>query len=128
MTNSNHVPDDIRRFIVANVPSVSFLEAMLLLHGDPQRLWDSDELSRRLYIETRAAAEILNALNCLDIVMAIPGSSTFRYQPGTERLENIIDQLAESYTKHLVEISRLIHSKGRNAQQFADALFWGGKR
>jgi hypothetical protein len=36
-----------------------------------------------------------------------------------------IDQLAELYARHLVEVTLLIHSSlDRKAQQFADAFKW----
>jgi hypothetical protein len=49
----------------------------------------------------------------------------FLYQPSSETLRARIDQLAELYSKHLVEVTLLIHSSlDRKAQQFADAFKW----
>ena len=38
------IPDDVRRFILTSVPSVPYLEAMLLLRGEPQAAWDASAL------------------------------------------------------------------------------------
>src|SRR3569832_623955 len=41
------IPDDVRRFILASVPSVPYLEAMLLLRAEPELPWDKEALARR---------------------------------------------------------------------------------
>jgi hypothetical protein len=54
-----------------------------------------------------------------------PETSLYRYYPNSEELRQMIDRLAETYTKNLIEVTNLIHSKtGKKAQQFADAFKW----
>ena len=56
------IPDDLRRFILTSIPSVPYLEAVLLLHGDAHVLWDAPELAQRLYIPQTRASELLGQL------------------------------------------------------------------
>lgn len=56
------LPEDIRRFILTSVPSVPYLEAILLLRTDPAVLWDVPRMAARLYVAEKQAAEVLTAL------------------------------------------------------------------
>jgi hypothetical protein len=54
-----------------------------------------------------------------------PAAHCYRYQPASEELRGKIDQLADLYARHLVDVTLLIHSSlDRKAQQFADAFKW----
>ena len=121
------LPEDIRRFVLTSVPSVPFLEALLLLRAHPAQQWHTDTLARRLYIRDKVAQELLDDL-CKAGMAALceaPGLDSYRYQPSSEELRALIDQLADLYSRHLVEITMLIHSTlDRKAQQFADAFKW----
>ncbi|WP_136419057.1 hypothetical protein [Herbaspirillum sp. ST 5-3] len=123
--NREQIPDEARRFILASIPSVPFLEAMLLLRRNAAQDWDSKRLATRLYLSERSASELLSALQAADVLATTDNNAVFRYQPASESLRQMIDLLAESYAHHLVEISNLIHSKtGKRAHQFADAFKW----
>jgi hypothetical protein len=121
------IPEDIRRFVLTSIPSVPHLEALLLLRGTPGP-WSSAAVAERLYLGEKLATGLLDDLcssgmaRCSDTHG--PGAS-YWYQPASELLSGTIDSLAEFYTRHLVEITHLIHSKhDRKAQQFADAFKW----
>jgi hypothetical protein len=118
------IPEDLRRFILTSVPSVPFLEALLLLRADPAQAWHAETLARRLYISERVAEALLDDL-CKAGIAACPGAGGYRYHPAAETLRDRIDELAELYAKHLVDVTNLIHSSlDRKAQQFADAFKW----
>jgi predicted ArsR family transcriptional regulator len=120
------IPDDVRRFIASNVPSVPYLEAILLLRNRPMHLWSSREVADRLYIAEKAVREILTDLTAAGIVSVTEEPApAYRYQPSSPRLGETVDQLAVTYASHLVEVTNLIHSKSsKKAQQFADAFRW----
>jgi DNA-binding transcriptional regulator LsrR (DeoR family) len=122
----DHIPDDVRRFIVTSIPSVPYLEAMLLLHGRPEHFWTQKEIARRLYMNERDVSQLLADLVTADIVITKEESETlYRYSPHDERLRLVIDQLAETYSRHLIDVTNLIHSKiNKMAQQFMDAFKW----
>jgi len=119
------IPEDLRRFVLTSVPSVPFLEALLLLRADPTQQWESAMLASRLYIRERVAGELLAALCTAGIAQACdpPASHCYRYDPVNEALRERIDRLADLYARQLVDVTHLIHSSlERQAQQFANAF------
>lgn len=119
------LPDDIRRFILTSVPSVPYLEAILLLRTDPDVAWDVRSLAARLYVAERQAAEVLSALAAAGIARREDhgGTALFRYAPATAELRERLDALAQAYSANLVGVTDLIHSRlDKRAQQFADAF------
>lgn len=126
MAGGMTIADDIKRFILTSVPSVPYLEAMLLLRNETASPWDSARVAQRLYISDKAAAALLAELHEAGVIQADDDPPTaYRYAPTADALRDIIDQLAYAYATHLVEVTHLIHSRtGKKAQQFADAFIW----
>ena len=112
---------ELRRFILTSIPSVPYLEAVLLLRGEPHREWDTAAAARRLYLPETHTAELLQGLQ--DAGIALRGPAGLRYAPATDELRTVIDQLAAHYAADLVGVTDLIHSRvDKKAQQFADAF------
>lgn len=120
------IPEDVRRFVLTSVPSVPFLEALLLLRADPAQQWQREMLAERLYIRDKIAQGLLEQLCKAGMAAECPAQQDcYRYQPSSNALQARIDQLADLYSKHLVEVTLLIHSSlDRKAHQFADAFKW----
>lgn len=118
------IPPDIRRFILTSVPSVPYLEAILLLRTEPDADWDVRRVASRLYVGERQAAELLTGLDEAGIASReVQGDvELFHYAPSTELRERL-DALAQAYSANLVGVTDLIHSRiDKRAQQFADAF------
>jgi hypothetical protein len=116
------VPEDLRRFILTSVPSVPFIEALLIFRDAGGAAISLDLLARRLYVGELQAAEVVAALRAARIVDQLPDGTGHRYAPDAAILP-MLDELARLYRSHLVEVTALIHSRtGRMAQQFADAF------
>jgi hypothetical protein len=119
------IPEDLRRFILTSVPSVPFLEALLLLRADPAHAWQPETLARRLYTRERVAQTLLDDLCTAGLAVFASDASTYAYQPASAELRDLIDRLADLYARQLVDVTHLIHSTlDRKAQQFADAFKW----
>jgi hypothetical protein len=119
------IPEDVRRFILTGIMSVPYLEALLLLRNAPDQSWDRTTVAQRLYISAKAATELLADLSAAGFIVVTEPESSYRYHPSSDELRQMIDQLAETYAKNLVEVTNIIHSKtGKKAQQFADAFKW----
>lgn len=119
------IPEDVRRFILTSVPSVPFLEALLLLRAAPGQQWDGALLASRLYIGERVAADLLDALRTAGMARHCdaPDEHCHCYCPANDTLRERIDELAGVYASQLVDVTHLIHSTlERKAQQFADAF------
>lgn len=114
------IPDDLRRFILTSVPSVPYLEAMLLLRGRPAADWEAADLARRLYIPQQKAEELLQQLVAAGFVAS--EGACWRWRPSPEGAA-LVEQLAHIYANELVEVTELIHTREeRRARQFADAF------
>jgi hypothetical protein len=112
---------DLRRFILTSVPSVPYLEAVLLLRAEAGKEWDASQLARRLYVPERTGAELLDLLRSSGVGTPV-GSAGLRYAPAPD-LADLLDRLAHAYATNLVAVTDLIHSRiDRRAQQFADAF------
>ncbi|HZQ62228.1 MAG TPA: hypothetical protein VFC24_12810 [Casimicrobiaceae bacterium] len=119
------LPTDLQRFIVTSVPSVPFVEALLLFRTAPEaRPVSATMLRQRLYINEAEAAKVIRDLEAVGAIEeTAPASAAYRYAPATPGLAASLDALAKFYTTHLIEVSQLIHStNARRATQFADAF------
>ncbi len=117
------IPEELRRFLLTSVPSVPFVEALLLLresHGEPM---ETATIARRLYMPEHAAATVVEQLAAAGIVQPAGGPApAHRFAPQPE-LAAIVEMLATFYRTNLVEVSDLIHSTtSRTARHFADAF------
>ena len=118
----SELPADLRRFILTSIPSVPYLEAVLLLRADPAQPWDAAQLARRLYVPEQSGAELLALLRDSGVAAEAQPTGSLRYAPAAE-LRELIDRLATAYAQDLVTVTRVIHSRiDRRAQQFADAF------
>jgi len=122
----NTIPDDVRRFIVTSVPSIPHLEGLLLLRDPAVHAWNADMLAQRLYIGTRQASDLIEALHQGGFLVRIDESpGDYRYQPSHPSLRDIVEQLARAYQADLIGITNLVHSaNSKRVQQFADAFKW----
>jgi DNA-binding IclR family transcriptional regulator len=121
MSNSE-LPADVRRLILSSIPSVPYLEAVLLLRAQPQQPWDAAQLARRLYVPERTGAELLQQLRDNGVAVAADDTGRVRYGP-EPGLADVLEQLARCYSADLVAVTDLIHSRiDRRAHQFADAF------
>lgn len=120
------IPDDIRRFILISVPSIPYLEAMLLLRANADRTWHCETLAKRLYISDKAAADLLAQLHAAGILDLVNGEMlAYCYRPVSDDLRRIIDGVADAHAKNLVGVTNLIHSKiDKKAHRLADAFVW----
>jgi hypothetical protein len=122
--NPDVLPADLGQFILETIDSVAEMEALLLLRGNPHHEWDVATVARRLYVDEKQAHAALTRLveqNLLVAELAEP--PRYRYEPGSPELKTLVDRLAEVYSRHLVPVTNLIHSKPKTrVQEFADAF------
>ena len=116
------IPDDVHRFVLTSVPSVPFLEAMLMLRAHADRSWSASEVAQRLFVSTALGEELIAQLR--DAGLAVPGEAdqSVRWNAGTP-VAAMVDKLAQVYAVNVVDVTELIHSRQeRRALQFADAF------
>lgn len=116
------MPDDVRRFILTSIPSVPFLEAILLFKALPGHAVETRSVAERLYVGDKQAAALVEQLAAARIIAAEGSSGAHRFAPSPE-LAAMLDKVAHAYVHNLIGVTRLIHSRtDRMAQQFADAF------
>jgi hypothetical protein len=119
--SNEHIPAAVRRLIAERIDSVPELEAILLLREHTDHAWTADEAGRRLYVSTTVASHVLGVL--CDRGFCVRNGEGFIYQPESPALGGEVDQLADAYSRHLVEVTHLIHSKpSQNLRDFVDAF------
>lgn len=115
------ISEEIRRFILAKVPSVPFWEAILLLRSRPD-VWLPAELAARLYVPEATVCDLARDLAAAGFAAADGDGVRYAPQAG---LAPMVDELSALYARHVVQITRLIHScADPRAQDFANAFLF----
>jgi hypothetical protein len=106
-TTMQELSPELRSFVLT-LPSIPFLEALLLLHGAPHQIWTAEAIAQRLYLRSVAhAEEIVRELAARGFCACTPdGQLMYRPHDGHGVL---VGQLAGAYPHRLIEITRLVH-------------------
>lgn len=120
----NDLPDDVRRFLAANIGSVAQLEVLLLLRSSRDHAWSAAEVSRALYTAPEMMAAQLADLEQKGLLEASHCSEQrYRYSPRIEGLDDVADRLADLYKQRRVAVISLMYAEPVDkAQSFADAF------
>jgi len=118
------IEENVAQFIIENIESIAQLEALLLLRRDQETAWSVSSVARWLYIDENQTAGILMSLCQRGFAARREGEpSLYQYQPSSNELREKVDQVAELYSKHLIAVTHLVHSKPKNRiQEFANAF------
>ena len=116
------IPDDVLRFVLTSVPTVPFLEAMLMLRAHADKSWSANEVSQRLFVPTAVGDELLAKLCDAGLSAPSEEEGSYRWNASTP-VAQVVDLLARIYAVNVVGVTELIHSRQeRRAIQFADAF------
>ncbi len=122
---SDVISENIQHFLLENIDSIAQWEALLLLQKKPDEEWSVERVANALYISTEEASSLLAQLVRRKI-LSIAGNKDcvlYQYHPESPELDQLIRQGAGLYSKYLIPITHLIHSKPKNRiQKFADAF------
>jgi hypothetical protein len=111
----------VRRLIIERIDSVPELEAILLLREGGDRDWTAAEAGERLYVSRIVAEHLLRRLAERGFFES--AGERYRYRPESAELAATVDALARAYSRHLIAVTHLIHSKpSASVRQFADAF------
>lgn len=115
-----YVPDAIREFIIKRIDSIAQIEALLLIRSSSQMEWSAAQIAARLYISEAEAADALDRLCAVDVLLCSDGK--YRIDGIPPQHAALIDQLLAVYTHHLIPVTDIVHSKSRRIGSFADAF------
>ena len=116
----DHIPDDLREFILQHIDSITQLEALLLLRANASEAWDVAKAKARLYTVEDEVTRVLERLFA-DGFLAQDGNG-YRYQCKESEAATKVDRLAALYATHLIPVTNMIHDKLRHVRAFADAF------
>jgi hypothetical protein len=119
---SDEIPGELRDFITYRIGSIAQLELLLLLRGEPEKLWNLEEAAKALYIGADMIGPLLAGLQTHGLI-AIEANQTFGYAPQNETLARLVHELAELYAVRRLTVVNLIYSGPvQKIQSFADAF------
>ena len=119
------IPDELRRFVLTSIPTVPHLETLLLLWRERRESWSVEEIAQRLYVTPTVAHGLAHDLCVADLLHCEGEPPRYFSRREPEHVARLVGALDEAYTRHLREVTRLIHSHGdRRAQRFLQAFTW----
>jgi hypothetical protein len=114
------IPEDLRDFILRHIDSIAQLEALLLLRRKPEEFWTAEASAKRLYISEADAKNVLDRL-CADGLLSC-SENLYRFAGQSDEQCQMVERLADTYSRHLIQVTNLIHTKPRRLREFADAF------
>jgi len=103
---------EVSQFLLERIDSVPHLEALLLLWNSRPKLWQADELARRLYVDGEVALRLLQDLARQQLIDSDAGSpERYCYRDDPADRSRLIRMVDETYRREVVRVSTLIHSK-----------------
>jgi len=114
------ISEDLRDFILRHIDSIAQLEALLLLRRNPNETWTAGAAAKRLYLSESEAANVLEHL-CSNGLLSV-SDDRFRFDCQNDDERQMVERLAESYARHLIPVTNLIHAKPRRLREFSDAF------
>jgi hypothetical protein len=113
---------EVIQFIEEHLHTVPHLEALLLIWQNPATPWTSDVLAARIYVTPIIGRSILEELKSLGVVKPSADAS-YHYDPAWDEQRQLLPRLADLYRRQLVQVTKLIHSKGSSSvREFARAF------
>lgn len=115
---------DVDEFLVDYIDSIPHLESLLLLWNDRPKTWTPGELASRLYVDPAVAKKVLQDLERELLIVAVPETpDQYRYEPGAEEKDALMQALDATYRRELVRVTTIVHSKPSSAvREFARAF------
>jgi hypothetical protein len=121
---------ELLQFMLEYLETVPHLEAVLLIWQNQSTVWTPDELARRIYVSPAEGRSILEDFARHGMVRRTEASSShlssvtgYLYEPSWDAQRGLLPKLADLYRRQLVQVTKLIHSKGSSSvREFARAF------
>jgi hypothetical protein len=114
---------ELVQFIVDYLDTVPHLEALLLMWQNPSTAWTAELLAARIYVSHPVARGILEDFRRHGALQGSAAEAIYAFDPSWDTQRQLIPRLAELYRRQLVQVTKLIHSKGSSSvREFARAF------
>lgn len=117
------IPEEVKRFVEANIDSVEQMEILRVLGENPEREWSAADLARE--VPGTAINAHLAALRARGLVAILThGVESFaRHGPTTPELEDMVRRLLQVYRERPVTMIRFVYARARDPlKTFAEAF------
>ncbi len=115
-------PEDVERFLNANIGSVEQLEILRILAGDRGRLWAVADLAG-LVQASAGLGPHLATLKERGLLLVGGPEPLYRYGAATPELAALLERLLQMYNERPVTMIRMVYARANPAlQAFADAF------
>ena len=111
MTARPNLTRDAERLIARHVDSVGVLDLLLLLRGEPDRIWTRDAVREELACPPGWAERELERLRNDGLAAAHNGG--YRYAPSSSRQRAAVDSLARAWRRDRAAVTRLVFAPRR---------------
>jgi len=118
---ADNIPEVVRRLIAERIDSIPELEAILLLRQGSTQPWNVEDTGKRLYVSPLVAAHILHVLTERGFLSC--SDDKYRYEPDDAKLAEAVDLLATTYSRHLIEVTKIVHAKPSASVRLFAAAF-----
>ena len=121
----NPLPEEVKRFLEANIDSVDQLEILRVLGEDPRKEWHAVDLAREVQSAAQSIDAHLAALNARGLLfLQKRGAELFcRYGPSSPELVERAAQLLQVYRERPVTMIKLVYATARDPlKTFAEAF------
>ncbi|GAB2177146.1 hypothetical protein [Dongia sp. agr-C8] len=105
---------DVRIFIAQHIESIAQLEALLLLHDQPDQWWTPARVAERVFADEKEMQAVLSRLCAIELVVSKQDAYGYERRAA---LAETVDRLAEAYRSRLVVVTNLVHAKQRALRQ-----------
>ena len=116
-------PERLKKFIFFFIDSAEQLEILLLLNGDPERVWTVDSIAQEIRSSVSSSRLRVASLRKMGFVEDVPGTpGAFRYRAPSADAHELVAELSERYKHQRFRILELVFSPMKKARDFADSF------
>jgi hypothetical protein len=119
------IPEEVKRFVEANIDSVDQLEILRVLGENPEKEWSADTLAREVQAQVQTMRTHLSALHARGLLLTMTHGTDvcYRYGAGTPELENRMRRLLQVYRERPVTMINFVYARAKEVlKTFADAF------
>jgi hypothetical protein len=119
------IPEEVERFLDANIESIDQLEILRILGDQPDKEWDAAELARAVQAGPQALVAHLAALQSRGLVGGVASGSELHWRHGarTPELEGEVARLLQVYRERPVTLIKMVYAKaGAQLRALAEAF------
>jgi len=103
--------EDVLKFVTDRIDTVPELEALLLFWEQGQAGLTVKQLASSLYVTRGVGANVIRALERRKFIRKVAGNSHYAYDSAWEPDAGFMSRVSETYRRHLIRVTKLIHSK-----------------